>query len=283
MRNYRSLPVLFLLMVCISSSAEALKVTVVSDSVRYINPIFKKVDIQKDITFGEVNNSEGKTEKLLLDVYMPNGDIQSARPVIMWIHGGGFKAGNNKSQSYIVKMANEFAERGYVCISINYRVRNKPGDDKTGTMTDALEDAMAGLNWIRKNYEKLRIDKTKIIIGGGSAGGMLAVNLCYKDKTASGKWDKSGIIGLVDLWGSPDESWTISKVDKNDPPTIIVHGTADTLVPYINSQRLIKQLEINQVKHNLITIEGAGHTPTSYMDEFVKSIAKFLYGLIMGK
>ena len=214
---------------------------------------------------------------------MPNGDNQSARPVIMWIHGGGFRKGNDKSQSYIVKMANEFAERGYVCLSINYRVRNNPGDDKAGTMTDALEDAMAGLNWIRNNYEKLKIDKTKIIIGGGSAGGMLAVNLCYKDNMDPGKWDKSGIIGLVDLWGSPDESWTVSKVDKNDPPTIIVHGTADTLVPYINSQRLIKQLEINQVKHDLITIEGAGHTPTSHMNEFVKSIAKFLYGLILGK
>lgn len=283
MRNNRLLSVLFLLMLSIFLSAEALNVTIVSDSVRYINHIFKKVDVQKDIIFGEVTNSEGKTEKLLLDVYTPNGDIQSARPVIMWIHGGGFRPGNDKSQSYIVKMANEFAERGYVCASINYRVRNNPMDDKTGTMADALEDAMSGLNWIRNNYKKLKIDKTKIIIGGGSAGGMLAVTLCYKDNADSGKWDKNGIIGLIDLWGTPDESWTVSKVDKNDPPTIIVHGTADSLVPYINSERLIKQLEINQVKHDLITIEGAGHTPTSYMDEFVKKIAKFLYGLIMEK
>jgi len=274
-------PVLLLLMIFISLGGEALNVKILGDSVRYINPIFEKVDVQKDILFCEVANFEGKTEKLLLDVYTPNGDIQSARPVIMWIHGGGFRPGNDKSQNYIVKMATEFAKRGYVCVSINYRVRNNPKEDKSGTLSDALEDAISGLYWIRNNDGKLKIDKTKIIVGGGSAGGMLAVNLCYKDNTASGKWDKSGIIGVVNLWGSPDNSWTVSKVDKNDPPTIIVHGTSDESVPYGNSEQLVKELETNEVKHELIAIAGAGHTPVSHIDEFVKNIAEFLYGLIL--
>lgn len=252
----------------------------VNDSVRYLNPIFSKVHIQKDIVFGEVTNFKGKREKLLLDVYTPDGDIQNARPVIMWMHGGGFRPGNDKSQNYIVRMSNEFARRGYICVSINYRVRNDPGEDKTGTMSDAMQDAMSGIDWIRRNYDKLGIDKSRIIVGGGSAGGMLAVNLCYMDNSVSGKWDKNGIIGLIDLWGSPDESWTVSKVDKYDPPTIIVHGTADTLVSYNNSEKLINQLEINNVKHELVTIEGAGHTPASHMNEFIRNIAEFLYGLI---
>ena len=273
-------PALILLILLITPFIEASAVTAGRGPVRYLNPIFEKVEIKRDITFGEAINNDGKAEKLLLDAYTPAGDIQRGRPVILWIHGGGFRYGNDKSQSYIVNMATEFAKRGYVCISINYRVRNNPNDDKQGTIANALEDAMSALNWLRNNRKELKIDKSKIIVGGGSAGGMLAVNLCYKDNTASEKWDKRGIIGLVNLWGSPDESYNVSKVDKNDPPTIIVHGTADQAVSYVNSEKLIKQLEINKVKHELITIDGAGHTPTSHMNEFIKDIANFLYDLI---
>jgi len=106
---------------------------------------------------------------------------QSLRPVILWMHGGGLRKGNDKTQGYIVRVAHEFAQRGYVCVSIDYRVRNNPADDKQGTLTDAMEDAMKGLDWIWQNHEVLKIDKTRIIAGGGSAGGRRATNLCYKD------------------------------------------------------------------------------------------------------
>ena len=115
----------------------------------------------------------------------------------MWVHGGGFRYGNDKTPRYIVSMANRFAKRGYVGVSI---------------------------------------DKEKIFVGGGSAGGMISVILCYKDGSDAEKWDKSGVIGQVDLWGSPDPAWRVSMVDKNDPPTVIVHGTEDPSVPYMNLQ-----------------------------------------------
>jgi len=251
-----------------------------SDSVRYLHPIFENVDIEKDIVFGEEVNYKGENENLTLDVYTPAGDKEINRPAILWIHGGGFRYGNDKTQSYIVAMATRFARRGYVGVAIDYRVRENPRDDIEGTLSHALEDAMSGLNWLRNNSEKYNIDKNKIVVGGGSAGGMIAVILCYKDGTDSEKWDKSGIIGLVNLWGSPDPSWRVSMVDKNDPPTIIVHGTEDPLVPYINSELLMKELKRHKVKCEIIPIEGAGHTPAGHMDEFAVKIAPFLYELL---
>ena len=251
-----------------------------NESVRYLHPIFENVDIEKDIVFDEVVNHKGETEKLLLDVYTPTGDTEINRPAILWIHGGGFRYGNDKTQSYIVAMANRFARRGYVGVSIDYRVRENPRDDIEGTLSHALEDAMTGLNWLRSNSEKYNIDKNKIVVGGGSAGGMIAVILCYKDGTDSEKWDKSGIIGLINLWGSPDPSWRVSMVDKNDPPTIIVHGTEDPLVPYINSELLMNELDRHKVKYEIIPIEGAGHTPADHMDEFAKKIAQFLFEVL---
>lgn len=246
----------------------------------FIQPIIgqeqiEEIKIEKDIPFGETVNNKGEKETLLLDIYR-SADDQNERPAILWIHGGGFRYGNDKSQRYIVEMAKRFAKRGYVCISINYRVRENPRDDKPGTISDALEDAMKGLNWLRENSERLGIDESRIVIGGGSAGGILGTNLCYKDTDSREKWDKSGIVAFINLWGSPDDSWSDFNIDKNDPPTVFVHGTEDALVPYENAVNMVNKLNEAGVKNQLITIEGAGHTPAQHMNSFEKEIASFL-------
>jgi acetyl esterase/lipase len=242
---------------------------------RYLHPVFKSVNIQKDIEFAEVTNFQGKTEKLQLDIYSPEGDTETHRPVILWFHGGGFRPGNDKKQDYIVKFSKDFAKRGYVCVSINYRIRENPKDDKAGTMKDAMKDAMAGLNWIRANREKLGIDLKKIIVGGGSAGGMLTVNFGFRDKT--------GIIGLVNLWGSPEPAYLFSAIDKNDPPMIIIHGTEDKILPFEYAVNLEKQLEASQVRHEFVPLEGAGHTPMKQYDAFEGKISEFLFSLLNPK
>jgi acetyl esterase/lipase len=239
-----------------------------------------KIKIEKDIPFGEVVNFKGEKETLLLDVYKPVEGVLKNRPAILWMHGGGFRYGNDKTQRYIVEMATRFAKRGYVCISINYRVRENPREDKSGTMKDALDDAMNGLNWIRINSEKLGIDKTKIVVGGGSAGGILGTNFCYREGNQSEQWDKRGIVAFINLWGSPDDSWGKFTVDKNDPPMIIIHGTEDASVPFVNSEKLVKQLNKAGLKNKLIAIERAGHTPVNHIDEFEVEIANFLSEII---
>ena len=239
-----------------------------------------EIKIERDVPFGKTINYTGEKEMLLLEINSPLETAVKNRPAILWMHGGGFGVNYDKSQSYIVEMATRFAKRGYVCLSINYRVRENPKDDKAGTMKDALEDAMKGLNWVRENSKKLGIDKSKIVIGGGSAGGILGNNFCYRDGTKKAKWNKSGILAFVNLWGSPDESWGTYVIDKNDPPMIIVHGTEDASVPYANSLQIIKRLNEVEVKNELIAIEGAGHTPASHMDDFEVKIAKFLSDII---
>lgn len=247
--------------------------------VRYLDNIFDSINIQKDVVFGTSVNEKGVNENLKLDIYSPEDDEIQNRPVIVWIHGGGFRHGNDKTQSYIVEMANRFTRKGYVCLAIDYRLRENPKEDPGGTISDAVEDALKGLDWLRKNSESLKIDVSKIVIGGGSAGGMLGCNLCFNDRPDN-KTDKNGIVGFVNLWGTPDLIWGELDIDKSDPPTIIVHGTEDKLVSYSNSVVLAEKLKANNVKHELITIEGAGHTPVKQMDDFEKKIADFLYEII---
>ncbi len=250
--------------------------------VRYLDPIFDEIEIQKDIVFGESVTFAGNTEKLLLDVYSPANDEKKNRPVIVWAHGGGFKTKYDKSQGYIVAIAKQFAQRGYVCLSVNYRVRENPGEDMSGTLDDAMEDVISGLHWLRNNSNELNIDKDRIVLGGGSAGGFLIANLCYKNADDP-SWNKLGIIGLVNLWGAPDLKWKTWELTKNTSPTIMVHGTEDKGAPFSNAEKLLVELKAKGVKCELVAIEGAGHTPVDHMDDFAKNISHFLYDLISSK
>ncbi len=247
------------------------------EKMRYLDRIFEEVDIQKDIKFAESVNEKGELETLKLDIYSPQGDEMENRPVILWIHGGGFRPGNDKSQSYIVELAKRFSMKGYVGLSIDYRIREQPRENPEETIYDAVEDAGKALVWLRENAEALKIDPSKIIVAGGSAGGILGTNLCLNDNNNIPGVEKSGIIVFVNLWGSPSPEWGEPDVDKNDPPVIIVHGTEDKLVAYSNSVKLKAELDKNNVKNELVTIQGAGHTPVKHMDEFETSIARFLF------
>lgn len=247
-----------------------------SGKTRYLDRIFDHLIIHSDIIFTESVNENGVSQKHRLDVYMPEGDVETARPVIMWIHGGGFTFGNDKTQRYIVEMASRFARMGYVGVSVDYRLRAKPRENFTSTVSEAVEDALKGLDWIRKNSESLRIDPEKIIVAGGSAGGMIAVTLCINDMSGSVRHNKSGIRALVNLWGSPAMESIPLDVDPGDPPAVIVHGTEDALVPLVNSEKLAAALGMKNVPHEFVVIPGAGHTPVAHMDDFCGKIAAFL-------
>lgn len=247
------------------------------NKVRYLDTVFENITIQKDVVFGETIISKGTKQTLGLDIYSPENDKVKNRPVIVWIHGGGFRYGNDKTQAYIVEMAEGFAKKGYVCIAIDYRVRDNPFDDITGTVSDAVEDVTKGLEWIIANSKSLNVDVSKIMVGGGSAGGILGSDLCFNDR--EDKNDKAGIIGFVNMWGTPNEKWSKLDIDKNAPPTIIVHGTEDQLVPYSNSVALAERLKANNIKNELVTFKSAGHTPVEHMDEFEIKITDFLYDI----
>ncbi|TNF40746.1 MAG: alpha/beta hydrolase [Bacteroidetes bacterium] len=270
---------LFSLILIIICSESKLFANVSDNKVRYIDVVFEQIGIETDIVFGESVNEKGETEKLKLDIYRPEGDKLKKRPVIVWIHGGGFRPGNDKTQSYIVEMASRFARKGYVCLSIDYRVRENPKENIESTIADAVADAHKALAWLRKNGKSLKVDTSKIIIGGGSAGGILGSNLCFNNKF-SDDYDKAGILGFVNLWGSPGAGWGEIEVEKNSLPTIIVHGTEDALVAYENSVKLVEKLNGYGIRNELVTLEGAGHTPVKYMDDFEKKIAAFLYEII---
>ena len=129
---------------------------------RYVDPVFPDIVVHEDVQYGEAMGYRGQREKLLLDLYLPEGDAEGNRPAVMLIHGGGFGHGD-KQQDLYVAMAGKFARRGYVALSIDYRLVNPKNQDKAEAVLDtAVADALTALEWLKGHAEKYGINPEKM-------------------------------------------------------------------------------------------------------------------------
>jgi acetyl esterase/lipase len=271
----RAIAISFAVAAALRGGSDVRAVAAVVD--RYRIPIFAEVVVEKDIVFGKAVNASGKEEVLHLDVYTPEGDTDRRRSAILFIHGGGFRPGQDKRQKYIVMMATEFARRGYVAVSPDYRVRANRDDDRIGTLRDAVEDCRGALAWMREHAAEQGIDRDRIAVGGGSAGGMIATSLVGLENAATADRKTPGLFALVNLWGSPAADMRLCTLDAHYPPSIIIHGTADTTVPFERSEQFAADLEAAGVERVLVPIPNAPHTPSKEMPEIVERAAVFVH------
>src|SRR5215218_7259013 len=93
-----------------------------SDGVlRYRDEVFTDMVVTHNVQYGRAPGVNGQPEDLLLDLYQPRGDTTAKRPVIIWAHGGGFGFGD-KAEGLPPIIVPKFVKRGYVAVSINYRL-----------------------------------------------------------------------------------------------------------------------------------------------------------------
>lgn len=228
------------------------------------------------VPYCRVLNANARTESLLLDLYLPEDGSSTTRPAIMWVHGGGFKPGNDRKQAYIPLFAREFAARGYVGVAPDYRLREDPGADRLGTTRDAVDDLRAAVEWMRADGRDYGIDPDRLALAGGSAGGIAVLNLCHHpERPVDGR---HGVAAVIGLWGAPGPgSRLFAAPNPRSPATLLIHGDADTIVPYAHSVALLQELAGARIEHELLTLPGAGHTPTHHMQQMVTVIEHFLH------
>ncbi|MFZ9029420.1 MAG: alpha/beta hydrolase fold domain-containing protein, partial [Crocinitomicaceae bacterium] len=148
---------------------------------RYASNIFTNVDVTSDIQYGQNLDLAGSNVNLLLDFYEPNGDTETARPLILWVHGGSF-IGGSKTDGDMVTLATDFAEKGFACASIDYRLGlNFPPDSASAirALLRAVQDLKAAVRFFYKDRattNTYKIDTTKIFLGGTSAGALTALH-----------------------------------------------------------------------------------------------------------
>ena len=110
-------------------------------------------------------------ERQVLDVYAPMGGKNL--PVVFWIHGGGWQAGN---KSMVGVKPKAFMEAGFVFVSINYRLL------PTADMVTLTGDVATALGWVHKNIATYGGDPNRLLVMGHSAGGQLAALMCTDEK-----------------------------------------------------------------------------------------------------
>lgn len=161
---------------------------------RYKNDIFTEIDSVVNIKYGANKKRDGATnEDLYLDVYFPKNDTDNERAVIMLAHGGSFTSGSRKDvRPYAIDMA----KKGYVVVSISYRLLSQAdliaifSDMPTGFKQEvvrAIHDMRAAVRFIRKSASDgnpYGINPDLIIVGGVSAGAILANHVTYLDTDA---------------------------------------------------------------------------------------------------
>jgi para-nitrobenzyl esterase len=226
---------------------------------RYIEPIFDSVDIAKDVYFGTNIRVNKDTQDLHMDIYTPNGDTETDRPVLLMAHGGTFVAGS-KADIDMVTFCKEMAKKGYVAISYDYRigVGSVSAEEVVRAAYRALQDGKGAIRYIRENAEMLGVDPEQVIMGGTSAGALLSLHALYLDQgyelpaflDTTKYHPDTNITGLDGLEGTTNAFAQSSRPDAVinlcgallakeliadydvDVPVVSMHGTNDETVPY---------------------------------------------------
>ena len=237
------------------------------------------VKVTNDIRYGtgEVRYSTTTERPLLLDLYQPEvHDWKTKHPVVIAIHGGGFFGGDKAEMSGLCR---QMAARGYVCVSINYRLMedNSPAeapDQFTGAIYAAVQDAETAARWIERHAAAYKIDTGKMVVAGASAGAVTSLALAYSPKVKNLK-----VRAVGDLWGTlgPRVHW----IHRGGPPIFIVHGGSDPVISVADARQIAARAEQAGVPHEVHIIEGMGHgVPLNFDiggETLLQRLADFFY------
>jgi len=238
------------------------------------------VTIKADLVYKVTDGQEIK-----LDAYVPSGP--GPFPGVILIHGGAWRAGDKSGYR---SRGLDYARRGIAAFSINYRL------SQVARYPAAVEDCLDAVRWLRAHASEFQLDPDRLGVEGGSAGGHLALMVAFlePDEKATDSrgqplrnWvrcavsfagptdltDKESIEGSVEraslvqfLGGTLEEcperhrqASPITYVSADDPPVLLVHGTADNVVPFRQAELLLQALRQAGVPVELIRLEGAGH------------------------
>lgn len=246
--------------------------------VKYKDKIYDTVSVRSDIHYSDAANSLDTPNDYLADIYEPKHDSSMRRPLIIWMHGGGFKYGTKKTRD-ISLWSEEFAKRGYVCAAINYRLSKKRPLKKFPDLVegclDAVKDLQTAIDFFKRNQHEFRIDTSRIIAAGSSSGAMAALHAVYSSPaemmrlinkqgydTLSNIHNTSNIFAVISFWGALfDTNW----LSNAKVPLVCVHGTKDRIVRFDHKGPINGSLAIHRVAdslhipNTLIVFPGYGH------------------------
>lgn len=266
----------------------------------------RRVDTENTTVHKGLSYHSDETPRHQLDLYLPKSN--SPTPLIVWIHGGGWRAGSKDGGA---PGMGTLLGKGFAVACINYRLSTD------ATFPSQIEDCKAAIRWLKTHAEQYNLDPQRLGVFGSSAGGHLAALVGTSggvdpfEKGENLKVD-SRVQAVCDFYGptdleafvktpgyerhaeanspealllggtvaeKPEVAQTanpITYVSKDDPPFLIVHGTKDGTVPPGQSELLFESLEEHGVPVHWHELEGAGHGGPAFADpEVLEMVVSF--------
>lgn len=253
----------------------------------FLSPVDAQETVPAGVVFEKnIEYSNPDDQHLQLNVARPK-EGAGPFPAVICIHGGGFRAGTRESFNGLCL---QLAERGYVAVTVSYRLAPKY------QFPAAVYDVKAAMRWMRANAEKYQIDPDRIGTTGGSAGGHLAQFLgvtsgVKKFEGVGGNAEYSSSVRcVVNFYGPSDftksydasvdakdvlplflggnleqerhrhiESSPLYWVTPEAAPTLFVHGTKDAYVAHEQAEWIVERMKAADVEATLMTIEDGDH------------------------
>jgi acetyl esterase/lipase len=260
----------------------------------------------RDLAYASASPAE------MLDLYLPTGD-RGASPVVIWMHGGGFRVGDKRSIPRTnfgpppptvgpsgpfqiqVPDAAALTEKGYAVVSLNYRLLRQPGTQFAPAAIAAVQDAKAAIRFLRSNAAKFDLDPGKVAVWGNSAGGYIAAMLGVTSDQSTffyapelGNPTISSAVQAVVVWfGAADSDSFRPEVRfphylataKKVPPFLIANGDADHNVSAANAREFDRLLRDRGASSTLAIVPGAKHEDPAFMTTQMEPTFRFLDGV----
>lgn len=244
---------------------------------------------------------------LYLDVYNPAKGSETtfngkAKPTVIFMFGGGFIRGTRDDQDYH-KWFRTMTQNGYRVISIDYRLGMK-GSNKVGiaqvnvldkAIHMAVEDLFSATTFIIDNADHLGVDPSNIVISGSSAGAISVMQAEYEISNMT-KWaavlpEGFNYAGVMSFSGAILSREGKVDFKKKPCPVLMLHGTADELVPYkqiavfnlgfFGGGKLVKRWQKYGYNYNMFHFIGYGHEIAGSMGTTTDLQFKFLENNVM--
>lgn len=225
--------------------------------------------------YGGVPYGKAGGRELLLDLLLPAEPVPSPRPVAVYLHGGAWRMGDRAAAMH-PWLAPQLARAGYVTVAPTYRLSGE------AAWPAPLDDVREALRWVRGHAAGFGADAGRVGLWGHSAGAHLAAMLaltstgdetvqavalsaCPSDlRPSAGMVPEGGDEVTAALLGDPTDdrlaaASPVCNVRAGAPPFLIAHGSADSVVPLAQGERLRDALRAEGVDVRWLSVSGADH------------------------
>lgn len=224
--------------------------------------------------YDDIQYCNSKNPRQQMDIHVPRGASQeNPTPYVFYVHGGGWKEGslrNNIDDYYPRFLINQ----GIAFVTVDYRLVPE------AVYPAQNQDIACAYTYLQKHGAQYGLDTTRVGIMGDSAGGQLSSMEAFRSSASGDVKALATFYGVTDLWyqitennsktaiaylgGTRDEALAKKASPYHTPveqavPTLLIHGTADSLVTFENSKRQYEKLRAAGIEAVLLPVEGAKH------------------------